>query len=331
MPSITRRQLLQLGGAAVMSSIPMPMGERVSEEERVQLTSALGESIGAAWKLFHTAGNAQVLAVGQALLFLLKQCHAELLPCMQPLLYSPVYRLIGAALHYQCRYNEAFKAHTQAYLTALEGPDAWNMAQSQTWQALGLKEQGRYGDALHLLELSLRLISAQNDIESIRTTAHLYASSAEIAALLNDAEGVRRRLDTSEKLLESLPGYHEEFDRVGWNGTAGVCSIHLRQYEIAIKRLEQTMEGLPPQSTFRLVITLIPLVVAYANMKERDTSLAVAEKAIPLINTINAPNINKQFVEYTTYALSEAFPGDSKVHEFVATMQHQLLPHRTSA
>ncbi|MEO8970940.1 MAG: tetratricopeptide repeat protein [Ktedonobacteraceae bacterium] len=325
MPSFTRRQLLQLGGAAVMSSIPVPVGERVSEEERMQLTSALGESIGAGWKLFHTAGNAQVLAIGQALLCLLKQYHSELPPAMQPLLYSPVYRLIGAALHYQDRYSEALKAHNQAYFTALEGADIWNMAQSRIWQAYALKEQKQYGEALQVLEIALRLVSSQNSIECIRTTAHIYASSAEIAAQMNDGEDTRRRLDASEALLGYFSGCHEEFDRASWYGTAGVCSIYLRKHEAATRQLQKTLESLPPQLTFRRVITLIPLIMAYANVRERDASLAMAEEAIPLINTINASGINRQFVEYTTCALTGAFPCDSKVHEFVDNMQHQLL------
>ncbi len=49
-----------------------------------------------------------------------------------------------------------------------------------------------------------------------------------------------------------------------------------------------------------------------------------------IINTINSPGMKRQFSEYISYALSEVFPGDSKVHAFVATMQHQLLPSETS-
>src|SRR5712692_9975815 len=64
MPNVSRRQLLQLGAAAVVvSSVPMPEGRHISVEERIRLHSALGESIAAGWKLFQTAGNAQVLAV----------------------------------------------------------------------------------------------------------------------------------------------------------------------------------------------------------------------------------------------------------------------------
>ncbi|HLJ35963.1 MAG TPA: hypothetical protein VKU38_20055 [Ktedonobacteraceae bacterium] len=329
-PAVTRRHLLQLGGAAMISSIPIPVGERVSEEGRAQFTRAIGESIGAAWKLFHSANIQQVLAIGQTQLYFLNLCHSELLSSMQPLLYSLVYRLIGAALHYQGRYGEAFKAHNQAYLTALEGADVWNMAQSRIWQVYELKEQEQYEAALQMQEMALRLVSTQNTIECIRTTAHLHTSGAEIAALMNDAEGVQTKLSASDALLEYLSGSNDEFDRASWYEVAGVCALHLKQFDVAAKRLNQAIETQSPRLLLRKASTLMPLVMAYAHLGERDASLEVAEKAIPLINTINASGMNRQFVEYTTYALSEAFPGDAKVLTFVATMQHQLLPHRTT-
>ena len=325
LPSVTRRHLLQLGGAAMVSCIPMPAGERASEEECIQFTRAMGESIGAAWQLFHTAGNAQVLAIGQALLCLLKQCHSEHPSGIQPSLFSPVYRLIGAALHYQDRYSEALKAHQQAYFTALEGANVWNMAQSRVWQAYALKEQKNYGGALQILENAVRLVSSQNSHECVRTTAHIHASSAELAAQMNDVNDTYRHLDASEALLEYLPGPHEEFDRAGWYATAGVCAIHLKKHKTATEHLQKTVESLPPHLIFRRVIILIPLVMAYANVKERDASLATAEETIPLINIMNASGINRQFVAYTTYSLTEAFPCDSKVREFIDGIQHQIL------
>src|SRR5579872_5452415 len=100
MPVINRRQLLQMGGAAVMNNIPVPVGERLSEEERVRFTGAMGESIGAAWKLFHTARNAQILAIAQTQLCLLQETSAFLYPGIRPALYSGVYNLIGATYHF---------------------------------------------------------------------------------------------------------------------------------------------------------------------------------------------------------------------------------------
>src|SRR5204863_3489511 len=61
MPMINRRQLFQLGAAAVVMTIPIPDGRHVSVDERMQLFHALNGSIGSSWNLLHTAGNAQVL------------------------------------------------------------------------------------------------------------------------------------------------------------------------------------------------------------------------------------------------------------------------------
>ncbi len=249
MPAISRRKLLQLGAMAMLRGIPLPTGDLLSIEERSHLCLALGENIAAAWMLFHTAGTAQVLAVGQAQLYLLQQHHTVLYPSVLPLFYSGVYRLIGATYHFQGRYHEALRAHEKAYMTALEGADGWNMAQSRSWQAYGWKALGRYADALQATDAALRLISQQGDTESIRLRARLLAFGAETAAILGDVKEVHARLNVSESLLEQLPPLHEEFDRVSWLQWAGMCALHLGQHELAITRLQQALEELPAQWT----------------------------------------------------------------------------------
>src|SRR5262249_6130169 len=108
MPKITRRTfgrtLLEVGAAAVVSGVPILAGRHISAEDRAELHHALGESIAAGWKLFHTAGNAQVLAVGQAQLLLVQQNHALLYPQIRSVFYSSIHNLIGRALHLQERY-----------------------------------------------------------------------------------------------------------------------------------------------------------------------------------------------------------------------------------
>jgi tetratricopeptide (TPR) repeat protein len=245
------------------------------------------------------------------------------------LFYSPVYRLIGGALHLQGRYDEALNAHHKAYLTALEGTDIWNMAQSRMWQASGLKEQGQYVEALQTIEAAIRLTSMQNDLESIRTTAHLLASSAEIAALMDDEVEVQSKISASEEWLEYLPGQHEEFDRAGWYEIAGVCALHLKHHDLAVRRLTQAIETLPPQSVLRHITAFMPLVMAYANTGERNLSISTAEQALPLLQIIGAPDLNRQFVQYTTYALSNAFPHDTHIRAFLVDIRHQLLPEYT--
>jgi tetratricopeptide (TPR) repeat protein/transcriptional regulator with XRE-family HTH domain len=335
MSQISRRafgqHLLRLGVAGILSGIPIPAGKHVSAEERMELHRTLSESIAVGWKLFHSAGNAQVLAVGQAQLFLLQQVGPLLSAREQALFYSPVYRLIGGTLHLQGRYYEALNAHHKAYLTALEGGDVWNMAQSRMWQASGLKEQGQYAEALQTIEAAVSLSSMQNDLESVRTTAHLLASGAEIAAIMGDDVEVQSKLSSSEQWLEHLPSQHEEFDRAGWCEIAGVCALHLKQHDLAVKRLTQAIETLPPQSVLRHVTAYMPLVMAYANIGERNLSFSTAEQALPHLQALGAPDMNRQFVQYTTHALSSAFPHDTRIQTFLVDMQQQLLPQHTSA
>lgn len=146
MPNISRRALgrkfLQFGTVAVLSGISIPSGRHISAEERIELHRTLGESIIAGWQLFHTAGNAQVLAVSQALLYLVQHAQVHLYPSVQSIFYSGVYRLMGAALFFQGRYEEAQHAQLSAYAAALEGADGWNMAQSRTWQVYGYQALG---------------------------------------------------------------------------------------------------------------------------------------------------------------------------------------------
>ena len=74
----------------------------------------------------------------------------------------------------------------------------------------------------------------------------------------------------------------------------------------------------------------MPLVMAYAIRGERNPSLATAEQALPLLQAIDAQGMNHQFVEYTTCALTNAFPHDAHIEMFLGEMRHQLLPQKVS-
>jgi len=328
MPKFSRRtfgrKLLKLGTVAVLSGIPIPEGRHISVEDRTKLHSALGESIAAGWKLFHTAGNAQVFAVSQAQLYLVQQNHSWLYPSVRPLFYTGVYRLIGAAQHFQGRYQEAYQTHEKAYIAALEGADAWNMAQSRSWQAYGLKAKGNYPEALQAADAALRLISYQNDTESIRLRARLLAFSAENAALLNDVEEVQTRLGASESLLECLPGHHEEFDRVSWLQQAGACALSLKHYNIATKRLQQALDELPAQWTLRSVSTAVPLAIALTRLGARDKALEVAKKTMPIVKSLQSPTLVQEFHHYLQAELLTRFPNDEYCQSFVVDAQRQL-------
>lgn len=328
MPKITRRtfgrKLLQFGAIAAVSGIPIPSGKYISAEDRVKLHNALGESIAAGWRLFHTAGNAQVLAVGQAQLYLVQQNHSLLYPAVQPLFYSGVYRLIGAAQHFQGRYEEAYQAHEKAYIAALEGADTWNMAQSRGWQAYGLRERGNYLEALQMADAALRLVSHQNDTESVRLRARLLAFSAENAALLENGGQVQARLDASEELLALLPGYHEEFDRVSWLQQAGTCALNLKQYDVAVIQLQQALDELPARWTLRVVSTALPLARALARKKELHRALALAETTLPIVKASQSPTLIQEFVNYLQTELLSSFPRDDRCQKVVVEAQRQL-------
>jgi tetratricopeptide (TPR) repeat protein len=323
---LSRRKVLKLSVAAVLGGIPLLTGEHVSVEERTRLHHAFEESIAAGWKLFHTAGTAQVLAVGRAHLFLVKQSSSYLYPTIRPLYYSSVYNLIGAALHFQGHYDEAHQAHEQAYLAALEGADGWNMAQSRTMQANGLREQERYPEALQTIEAALRLVSQQSDTASIRLRAHLLASGAENAALLGETTLAEKQLDASRALLEQLPlTSTEEFDHASWHQYAGACALILKHDDHAIEELQRALDTLPPHWIVRHVTALMPLAIAYARKRERDRCLETAKKAAQVVKIMNAPSLNRQFMAYLEQEVAGSFPGDSHISTFVTDVRRQLF------
>ena len=239
--------------------------------------------------------------------------------------YSAIYRLISGALHFLGRYGEARQAHEKSYITALEGGDIWNMAQSLSWQADGLKAQHQYAQARETIEGALRLLSTQQNIEAIRLQAHLLASGAENAAYLGDAKDVHSKLSTSESLLRGLPP-HEEFDHACWHQHAGACALILAQYDEAVTHLQQALHELSPQWTLRHATTLMPLTLAYARKQDKEASLTIAEQAIPVMNAINSPSLSGQFVAYIRQELIGSFPGDNHIETFVADTHQRLLP-----
>lgn len=330
MAKMNRRQILQLGAGMFLSGIALPHHEHPSAEERTQLSDAIGESIAASWTLFQNANNMQVLAVGQAQLTLLQQAHHTLYPSIRPMHYSGVYRLIGGALHFQDRYDEARQAHEKSYIAALEGGDLWNMAQSLSWQADGFKAQKEYSAALETIEGALRLMSQQDNLEAIRLRAHLLASGAEVAAYTGDSKVVQAKLAASEMLLQDLPP-HEEFDAANWHQLAGTCALILEQYDEAITHLEHALKELPPQWILRQATALMPLALAYARKQERDSSLSIAQKASVAVNTINSPGLSRQFVGYIQQELLGSFPTDTHIHAFVSDTQQRLLPATATA
>jgi len=325
MANINRRQVLQLGASILLlGGIDIPMREHPSIEERTQLTRTLGEGIAAGWTLFHTASPAQVLAISRSQLALLQQVHSDVYPTVLPMLYSAVYRLSGAALHFQGRYNDAHKAHEKAYIAALDDADVWNMAQSRSWQAYGLRALNNYDDALRVTDAAARLVSQQTDTESIRLQARLLAFGAENAALLGDMRGSESRLHASERLLEHLPAPHEEFDHASWLQQAGVCALHFQQNDIAASRLEQALSQLPVQWALRYISTAVPLAMAYTRMRELDEALRIVEKTVLIVRSVQAPALTQEFQSFLEMELPKTFPENERCRMITLEAKQQL-------
>ncbi|MGB8343549.1 MAG: hypothetical protein WCD86_01630 [Ktedonobacteraceae bacterium] len=334
MPAITRRQLLELGSAALLHGVTIPDGSRISETERAQLTGALGKSIAESWRLSVKASTAQILAIGQTQLYMLRQTHSYLYPNIRAVYYSSAYNLIGLASQFQGHQEEAFQAHETAYLAALEGADALNMAQSLTCQANIQQIRGSFALAQETIDRAMRLVSQpcnQEHVDYIRLHAHLLALSAENAAHMVDLDNTQRYLDASAAYLQYLPDHNEEFDRASWSHYAGICATHLGQYDLAIQRLEYSRDKLAPGWNLRYAIILTSLVIAYAMAKERDKSVATAEQTISVLKTIQAPRLNRQFIEYAQCSLISSFPGDKQIRTLIDEASRQLLSNQITA
>lgn len=325
MATMNRRQVLQLGASILLfGNIDIPAREHPSFEERAQLTKTLGEGIAAGWTLFHIASPAQVIAVSRSQLALLHQVHADVFPTVLPMLYSGVYRLNGAALHFQGQYDDAHKAHQKAYIAALDDADMWNMAQSRSWQAYGLRALGNHAEALQVADAAVRLVSQQTDTESLRLQARLLAFGAENAAIIGDERGAETRLAASERLLEHLPAPHVEFDHASWLQQAGMCALHLDQNEVAARRLQQALNELPAHWALRYVSTAIPLAKAYARVSELDESLKIVEATVPIVRSIQAPALTQEFQSFLAVELPKSFPHNERCRAITAEAQRQL-------
>ncbi len=325
---LSRRQLLELGIAAFISRLAQLDSKRISAIEREELGRALGESIANGWKLFHTAGNAPVLAVGQVQLSLIHQAHALVYPSCLPYLYTGTYGLIGIALHFQERNEEALQAYHNGYIAALATGDPWYVVASLISLADCHHALNQYSDAIQVLEEALHIIGEPTDKARVRLKAHLLACWADNAMMLHDDRTTQEKLDAAEAYLDQLMP-NEEFDRAAWLLIAGKYAFNTRNYAAAKNCFEDALTELPEQWLLRRAMTATGLAMAYARMGERDSSLTIAGDLVPLIRTINAQMTNRWFTEYLQQDLLGIFPSDREVQSFVANTRRQL-PQQTS-
>lgn len=328
MNAISRRKLLELGATALVGGIPLPIGNQISESERVRLTEALGKSIGDAWKLFHTAGNAQVHAIGQTLLSLLQQTQTMLYPGLRSQLYSGVYNLIGITFHFQERNQEALQAHHSAYIAALATGNPWYVIQSLICLATSHQALGQHTDAIQTFEEALHILGDPTDEAGIRSKAHLLACWADNAITVGDYTTAQDKLKASEAYLDIITP-DEEFDRASHHQVTGKYALTRGDYKSAVDHLEAALAELPSQWSLRRTITLVPLAVAYARIREKEQSLRVAEQSVPLVGLLNAPMTNQMFAGYIQQDLRHLFANDKQVFAFITETQ-RLLPSLVS-
>lgn len=315
--------LLQLGATAFLSGIPIPTGKHISAEDLTKLHSTLGDTIAATWKLFQNAGTAQVLTIAQAQLTLIEQVHALLYPSVRPFLYTGVYSLIGIALHFQARDEEALRVQHSAYIAALATGDPWYVAQSLICQADSHHALGQYDTAIQMIEEALRIIGKPTDSALVCARAHLLTCWADNAMMLEDYTTAEEKLDISSEYLDQIVP-NEEFDRDGWLLLAGKYALKTGDYQTAVQHFKGALAELPEHWIVRRTMTAIGLAMAYARMNERDNSLAVAKKLMPWLKTINAPMTIRWFIEYLQQDLLGMFPTEREVYTFVADTYREL-------
>ena len=318
MPVMTRRKLLQLGGMAAMSDLVLPMGEKVTEEERIKLCNSLGKSISDGWKMFHTVGNAQVLAISKAQLLIIQQVHPYLSPDMRHMFYSSAYNLIGSAYFFQGHYDASWQAHDKAYNAALEGADIWNMIQSLNSQSILLSSQGKYIEAIQTIEAALNLVNSSEE-RFIRSKAHLLAQWAINAVMLQEDYVVCEKLSASADLLDQVSP-NEEFDQSHWQHVAGVCALINKKYIVATDLFEKALVTLPQNWLIRRGMTLIPLAIAYAHEQRRDACIATAKEASSVLRILDAKVMKTRFAS-VQQSILDAFPNDEYMHSFLYAKQ----------
>jgi tetratricopeptide (TPR) repeat protein len=328
---VHRRDLVQALGGAVATGVDdsearaehgaPALRPQLSTAESAALSQTIGRNIEAAWALFHSADTEHMLAVARAQLSMLRRHHADLHPAVLASFHSAAYRLLGATHHLRGRHEEALRAHHIAYLAALGGGDAWNMAESRSWQAYGLQSLGRDAESLQLIDCALRLISDQSDHASIRLRARLLACGAVNAATLHYAERAAAMLYASEGLLSELPGLHEEFDRVAWLADAGMCSLRLGQTDLAITRLQQASNETPPRWIARHLSATIALAEAFAEGRDREATLAAAKWALSQLHALHSRELSGRLVHVLDAALTKSFPDDRQCLALIGEAQ----------
>ncbi len=324
MSLFSRRQLLELGIAALISHLAQFNSKRISAIERDTLSRALSESIIHSWKQLFSLENAQVVAIGQMQLSLIHQAHTLVYPSALPYLYAGAHSLVGIGLHFQERDREALQAHHHGYMASLATGDPWYVAQSLISQADAYLTLGMYTEASHVIEEGLSGLGEIDEAHR-RARAHLLGCWADVAMMMSEYSLAQKKLDEAALFLDEAM-IVEEFDHVCWRQLSGKKAIREGNYQLAIDHLEAALAANPPDWSLRQAGILTPLAIAYARKQEREKSLAIAQQAIPVIGSINASMTNKHFLKYVKNDLLSRYPHDREIRSLLVEMRQQL-PH----
>ncbi len=315
-PELSRCQIFRTG-AVLSSGSFLPTEGRLSEEACFRLGYILSENIATGWKHFLSMSTSQALAIGQAQLFLLQHVHTLLPPPVRPFLYTGVYGLIGMALHFQERHEEALRAHQSSYLAALASGDPLYVGESLICQADCYRALGCYDADLQMIQEALRLIGDPTEEAAKRIKAHVFTCWADHAMTLQQPDLSQEKLDESAEGIEGLSA-HEAFDHAGWLLLAGKHALLMHRNMEAMQAFQQALAELPDHWTLRRVMTGIGLAMAYARLKEREHSFAVAEALVPQVQVVRAPRVYKWFADYLLQDVLASYPTDSRGRRFVA-------------
>jgi len=325
LPLFSRRQLLELGIAAMISHLAQLDGARVSLIEREALSRALSESIIDGWKHLFLWDNAQVVALGRAQLASIHQAHTLVTPSALPYLYAGAHHFLGLGLHFQERDEEALQQYHHGYIASLATGDRWYVAQSLICQADSYHALGQYHAALQAIKEALRVIAHTSDEDGtiMRARAHLLSCWADNAMMLGDERTTQEKLDQAEASLD--PGVsNEEFDRPAWLLIAGKYALQSNQYEMAKARFAEALLAVPQAWLLRRVMTATGLAMACARLGDREASVALTQELVPLIHRTNAPLTNRWFTDYLHQDLLARFPADSDIQGLVVETCRQL-------
>lgn len=156
----------------------------------------------------------------------------------------------------------------------------------------------------------------------IRLKAHLLAGLADNALSMEEYIIAQQKLAESKVLLDGIAP-NEEFDLASWFQLSGKYAFMLKEYETAIQEYTRALTELPPHWCMRQVFVLMQLLSAYTCVQNREGCLATTERLVTVVQSLNAPIINKYFTD-TIQGVRIVFENDVSIQGFVTQKLRQI-------